>query len=112
MNINVGDTVVIRGTVEMVSGCEYDALFPLLATVKIPGMVKNIVVPASVFSEVIPKPRIPKVGETWVDKKCSTSKRKVYYVDDAYVVYENISKGENNVYKKTIDYFITLFRPE
>lgn len=104
MNINIGDTVVIRGTVVGIYVSENQA------TVKVPGMSKYIVAPISVFSEVIPKPRLPKVGEIWEVKKDRSSKRKVYYVDDTHVVYEVISKDEC-FYKRTINYFLDQFQP-
>jgi hypothetical protein len=103
MDINVGDTVVIRGTVEEVSSS--------LVTVRTPGNLAPLYVHAERITEVIPKPRLPKVGEIWEVKKARSSKRKVYYVDDTHVVYEDISKDEC-FFKRTIDYFLDQFQPE
>lgn len=103
MDINVGDTVVIRGTVEEVSSS--------LVTVRTPGNLAPLYVHAERITEVIPKPRLPKVGEIWEVKKARSSKCKVYYVDDSYVIYEDIFY-EGSVFKRTINYFLDQFQPE
>lgn len=103
MDINVGDTVVIRGTVEDVFGSQ--------VVVRTPGNVAPIPIFVGRITEVIPTPRLPKVGEIWTVKLRSPSKRKVYYVDDTDVVYEDISNG-GTIYKKPINYFLDQFRPE
>lgn len=102
MNFNVGDTVVIRGTVEDIFGNQ--------VVVKTPGNVTSISFSVERIAEVIPKPRLPKVGEIWEVKRAPVSKRKVYYVDDTDVVYECITNG--TIYKRPINFFLSQFRPE